>query len=258
MHDAALAGIGVLVTRPRHQSDELVEAIEALGGTAFRLPCIDIVASDAAQTEAAVRALRVPDIVIFVSPNAVQHGLRFAQAARVAAIGPATAAAIEAAGKDVDIVPASGYDSEHLLDEPALREVNGKVIRIIRGAAGRELLADTLKRRGAIIEYLQVYDRIAPAYEHEDLAALEADFSSGRINVVVIMSVETLANFFEILPATCREALGHAWLVTPAKRVIKEAVDRLPGIPTILAQGPQTADIVNAIRTFSPNPPGQR
>ena len=162
-----------------------------------------------------------------------------------------------AAGSIVDIVPAAGYDSEHLLAEPALTDVAGKVVRIIRGNQGRELLADTLRRRGATVEYLSVYDRVVPSYTPEELSAVEANFHSGRINAVVVMSVETLLNLIDILPASCHDELARTPLVTPAPRVIKEAVDRFPRIPTTLAEGPQTANIVNAILTLSPTAPGQ-
>ena len=119
MADQALADVGVLVTRPTHQALDLAEAIEARGGTAICFPVIDIVARDAAETVAAAAALRDPDVVIYVSRNAVQFGLSYAAAASIGAVGPATAGAIEAAGRQVDIKPASGFDSEHLLAEPA-------------------------------------------------------------------------------------------------------------------------------------------
>ncbi|MEJ2173004.1 MAG: uroporphyrinogen-III synthase [Woeseiaceae bacterium] len=257
MSDPSLAGVGILVTRPLRQAGEMTAAIESLGGNAFCLPCIDILPRPAAEVTAAASQLSPPDFAIFVSPNAARHGLIHAGGGRIAAVGPATAAAIIAAGSTVDIVPAAGYDSEHLLAEPALTDVAGKVVRIIRGNQGRELLADTLRGRGATVEYLSVYDRVVPSYTPEELSAVEANFHSGRINAVVVMSVETLLNLIAILPASCHDELARTPLVTPAPRVIKEAVDRFPGIPTTLAEGPQTANIVNAILTLSPTAPGQ-
>ena len=164
MSDMGLAGIGVLVTRPDQQADELVQAVESCGGQAFRFPTIEIVPRDAAAVNAVASVLPNPDIAIFVSRNAVRYGFEYAEAARIAAIGSATAGAIEAAGRSVDIRPESGFDSEHLLREAAFEQISSTIIRIIRGQDGREVLARTLRERGATVDYLAVYDRLKPEY----------------------------------------------------------------------------------------------
>jgi uroporphyrinogen-III synthase len=247
MTDSGLAGAGVLVTRPEHQAGPLLAAIEAAGGRAIRFPAIDIAPVPAASIDAAAASLHAPDIAIFVSPNAVRHGLAHCGAARVAAVGPATAAALETAGRPVDIQPRGGYDSEHLLAEPELIDVGGKVVRIIRGQSGRELLADTLRERGAVVEYLAVYTRGPAQPGAAALTRLEADWCAGGIDAVTVMSVETLVNLVSLLPAACRDRLRQTLLVTPAERVIIEATKQFPGIPTALAAGTSPKDIVRAI-----------
>ncbi|MDH3350179.1 MAG: hypothetical protein OEM51_01425, partial [Gammaproteobacteria bacterium] len=59
-----------------------------------------------------------------------------------------------------------------------------------------------------------------------------------------------------VLPEWCAARLRDTPLVTPATRVIKEALERFPGIPTTLARGPQASDMVNAIIACTKNPPG--
>jgi len=245
--EATLAGVGVLITRPLHQAGGLISAIESEGGTAIAFPTIEIVPRAPADVSVDAGALQQPDIAIFVSSNAVQHGLAHAGSAAIAAVGPATAAAIESAGKTVDICPASGFDSEHLLQEPGLAHVAGMTIRIIRGRTGRDLLAKTLEERGATVEYLPVYDRVPAEYSADELSELETQWRSGAINVVTIMSVESLTNLIDILPEWCRDQLRLTPLVTPAVRVIKEALDRLQNVPTALATGSQASDVVRAI-----------
>ena len=257
MTEAALAGIGVLVTRPRHQASGLISAIESEGGTAFAFPTIEIVPRTPEDVSTQVRLLHPPDIVIFVSTNAVAHGLNHVDTATIAAVGPTTTAAIESAGKTVDIRSATGFDSEHLLLEPGLAKVAGMTIRIIRGGTGRELLADTLEERGATVEYLSVYDRVAPDYSADELKELETQWRSGSINVVTIMSVESLTNLINILPQWCGDQLSQTPLVTPAVRVIKEAVDRLHNVPTALATGPQASEMVRAITAVGSIAAGQ-
>ena len=98
MADTSLAGVGVLVTRPKHQSDALIDAIKPV-----RFATLEIVALKDATVAAKLEKLAAPEIAIFVSPNAVQHGLQYAESALIAVVGPATAAAVEAAGRSVDI-----------------------------------------------------------------------------------------------------------------------------------------------------------
>ncbi|MDH5583120.1 MAG: uroporphyrinogen-III synthase, partial [Gammaproteobacteria bacterium] len=154
---------------------------------------------------------------------------------------------IEAAGASVEIMPASGYDSESLLAEPALQDVAGKQVRIIRGGGGRELLASTLTERGAHVHYLSVYERRLPESSRQSLAKIEAAWRDGKINVITIMSVETLSNLLDLLSDWCLQHFDDVPLVTPSARVIKEVLDRFPAARPVLASGPQASDMVDAI-----------
>jgi len=247
MADTSLAGVGVLVTRPEHQSDALVDAIKGCGGKPIRFATIEIVARDAASVAAEADKLATPEIAIFVSSNAVQHGLQHAEGAQIAVVGPATAAAVKAAGRSVDIKSAAGFDSEHLLTAADLFNVTGRHIRIVRGQDGRELLADTLRARGAQVDYLQVYKRITPIYSLDEVEALVAVWESGQINVVTAMSVASFRNLVELLPESATALLSRTPLVTPAERVLKEALDRFPELPATLAAAPDADEMVRGV-----------
>ena len=256
MAEAALEGVGVLVTRPRTQADELVTAIEKAGGSAFCFPVLDIAPLDENVVSANAATLPKPDIVIFVSQNAVEYGLKYSAGGQIAAIGPATAAAIAAAGRVAEIQPAGGFDSEHLLAEPAFGDVAGKQIRIIRGSAGRELLAGELASRGANVNYLSVYERRLPKTSAQTLADLELRWRQGHINVVIVMSVQSFRNLVELLPAWCETQLELTPLVTPAARVLKDVLDRYPAARPILASGPRANEMVEAIIALHKADPG--
>jgi uroporphyrinogen-III synthase len=247
MPEASLQGVGVLVTRPRLQAAELAEAIETRGGTAYCFPVLEIAPLDELDIHNSVSHLGKPDIVIFVSRNAVEHGIRYTDGGAIAVIGPATARAVAAAGRVVDIQPDGGYDSEHLLAADRLQDVAGKRIRIIRGRNGRELLADELKKRGAIVEYLSVYERRLPVVDGDARADLEAQWRQGHISVIVVMSVESFTNLLELLPAWCVSQLETTPLVTPAGRVLKEVLKHFPASRPILAPGPGADEMVEAI-----------
>ena len=249
MSEATLKGFGVLVTRPEHQADELSAAIEDAGGEAIRFPVVEIEPHDSGDVNRSLEGLPAPDITIFISTNAVMYGLSYANGdqARIAAIGPSTRAAIESAGAQVDIYPAQGFDSEHLLAENDLQEVTGKNIRIVRGDSGRELLANTLRERGATVDYLPVYRRLSRVYSPSLLTGLEHRWRDGQVSCVVAMSVDSLNKLQEILPAGARELLAETPLVTPSVRVLRTASDRIPEAKVSLAESPQTDDMVRAL-----------
>ncbi len=249
MSEAMLKGYGVLVTRPEHQAGELAAAIEEAGGEAIRFPVIDIEPQNSADVNRCLEALPTADITIFISTNAVIYGLPYADGdeTAIAAIGPSTKTAIESAGRQVDIFPAQGFDSEQLLTEAGLQDVAGKNIRIIRGDGGRELLAETLRERGATVDYLPVYRRLTRVYSPNLLTGLEHRWRDGQINCVIAMSVDSLDKLLEVLPAGCHQLLDKTPLVTPSTRVLQTASDRIPEATVSLADSPKTDDMVRAL-----------
>lgn len=249
MKDRPLDGIGVLVTRPAAQADGLCAAIEAAGGNAVRFPVVRIEPRDASDVRAELRALPAPDIVIFVSANAVRHGASMLAACQAdfAAIGRATATALADMNLDVAIDPGIGFTSEALLEHESLADVQGKHILIVRGEAGRPLLGDTLRQRGAVVDYLAVYRRSPSAPSAGDIRATGELWSSGGIHCVSVMSVATFESLLAVLPAALRDLLQNTPLVAPGARVIQTAGKLVPGIPAIQASGPLPEDIVSAL-----------
>ena len=83
--------------------------------------------------------------------------------------------------------------------------------------------------------------------QSETLEMIEAAWRAGNIDVVTVMSVATLENLAKLLPEWCAEQLAETPLVTPAARVIKEALNRYPASRPVLASGTEAAAIVDAI-----------
>lgn len=245
----SLGGAGVLVTRPAHLAGELIDAVTAAGGKPLPFPVIDIVPRDATEVAGELERMPSADVVVFVSRNAVTCGLDLFRgtAACIAAIGPATARALRAAGREPDIVPERGFDSEHLLTHPALADVDGQRVVIVRGDSGRELLAETLTERGATVDYLEVYGRALHHHDARDLKDTERRFAAGRVRFVTAMSVGTLENLLALLPRDCLDEAAGARLVTPSERVIQTAVKRLPQVRSLLADGPGATEMVDAM-----------
>ena len=120
-------------------------------------------------------------------------------------------------------------------------------MRIVRGQSGRELLGATLAHRGANVDYLSVYARRRPAPDAKTITALLDAWSADQIHAWVIMSVETLTNFLELVGDAGAELARRTPLVSPASRVINEAGERLPGVFAAVADGTSPEALLDTI-----------
>lgn len=217
-----LAGVRVLVTRPRDQAENLARLIEARGGEAIRFPVIEIAEpQDPRALLAVIDRLKDFALAIFISPNAVKRAMGLIRARgglppglRVACVGRGSARELKHSGVDKAIVPPDRFDSEALLELPELQQVAGKRIVIFRGDGGRELLGDTLRARGAEIVYAECYRRLRP---NTDTAPLLRRWERGEIDIVSVTSVDGLRNLFDMVGKT-----GQPWLIRTPVVVVSE------------------------------------
>lgn len=208
----SLAGRGVVITRPASQAAALKNAVKAAGGVPLLYPVLEILdTADLGPLLAAASGLDQYDLVVFISPNAVTRAMNqilarreWPPSLRVAAIGRGSVKALRRFGIVDVIAPDSQYDSEHLLALPELQAVQGLRVVIFRGDGGRELLGDTLRMRGATVNYVECYRRVRPA---ADAAPLLRAWARGEVHAVVITSSEGLRNLFEMIGK-----LGQSWL----------------------------------------------
>ena len=223
--DKPLATTKVLVTRPAHQAAAVCRMIESAGGEAIRFPVIDIVpATNQGAVSQQLQQLDEYDIAIFISANAVGHTISLCpqglpRALKIAAVGNKTAACLRAQGIPVDIVPKQGFNTEALLESPLLHVVQGKRIAIIRGVGGRELLAEALKERGAIVRYAEMYQRSRPVAVDEFNQLLE------QVDILTVSSNEGLQNLYDL--AVDKKALTRLPVVVPGERAhaLAQALD---------------------------------
>lgn len=196
----------IMITRPAHQAGGLADDIEAAGGSPFLFPTLEINANElSAQDKEKIAQIAQFDIIIFISPNAVEHGLNQIQTIGnlpdnilLATIGQGSAKSLNnILGKKPDICPDKNFNSEGLLETDAMQNVANKRILIIRGNGGREHLKKTLQQRGALVEYLNVYQRVKPKI---NCAELEQYLQNNEIAVIVITSAESLKNLVELTP----------------------------------------------------------
>lgn len=162
-----LASLKVVVTRPDGQNQDLSEALSTLGATVIKRPCITLESYTDNDLNLDLGQL---DAAIFISANAVHFGYSRMQALATPqqffCVGSATANALHQQGVTAVLFPKQDFSSEGLLQLPALQSVKGKKIVIVRGRGGRELLYETLQARGAIVHYLETYQRVLPKCQY--------------------------------------------------------------------------------------------
>jgi len=241
---STLNGIKVLVTRPSHQSEHLCKLITEKGGQPVRLPVIDIVEID--DNSALLTCLTHLDefnIAIFISANAVEKTLPTLLAQRnlppqlqLISIGKRTADTLKAWGLTA-LCPASPFNSEAVLEMPQLDKIRGQKIVIFRGEGGRELLAETLRQRGAIVDYVNVYRRVQPL--------TPAWLANTKVDIITVTSNEGLQNLFAMLG-------GQSWrkntpLVVMSERIRAEALKLGVQAPVLVANTASDEGLLAAV-----------
>ncbi|CAH1385514.1 uroporphyrinogen-III synthase [Candidatus Nitrotoga sp. M5] len=257
-----LAGLNVVVTRPREQARDLAHRITQAGGRATLFPLLEISpALDLQPLHALVAHLHEFNLAVFISPNAVRYGMAAIIAAnkflsvsqsgsssvfpptngtdadsqigggvsdsieqnnelpanlKIATVGQGSARALRDYGVKNVITPQERFDSEALLALPDLKNIAGWRVVIFRGNGGRAVLGDTLKSRGAKVEYVTCYQRSKPHQEATMLLTTNPD-------VITITSSEALSNLLEILDPVTKKQLAAVPLFVTHARIAEAA-----------------------------------
>lgn len=197
-----LAALRVLVTRPAHQADNIINRLNGLGACCLALPSIEISASTDCETTLKIsQTIQQYDIALFVSQNAIQNTFEFIDInnwpknLKIGVIGKGSADYIKQYQLHEVELSQSTFDSEGLLATPFLNQIKGKKIIIFRGQQGRNLLGDTLIERGAEVQYCEVYKRSVPLISSDSISIL----FDQEPNLAIFTSSEGLENTFKLI-----------------------------------------------------------
>jgi uroporphyrinogen-III synthase len=197
--------IGILILRPEQQAQGTIDAVTSQGWHAIHFPTIRIDRNtdiDGGQIQSRVS---LADWVVFISQNAVSHFLAITdsntlQQKKVASVGQSTTRLLESHGISVNYQPDRHYSTEGLLASETFKHISGQKIVIIRGIGGREQLADTLRQRGASVDYIEVYKRGLADTDPDQLLPFWPD----QISLIIATSNQLLDNLLVL----CRARLG--------------------------------------------------
>ncbi len=252
---ATLAGKTVIVTRPLAQAQNILESLEVRLATTVHFPVISISASNnLATTSKHLRNLASYQLIIFISANAVHYAMRTAQGlditldhAALAAVGPATKAALESYGCQVSIAPASGFNSEALLNDPVLQDIAQQNILIVRGEGGREYLRQTLESRDAKVDYAEVYQRQMPTTRNP----VELNQLSSSDTAILLYSAESAQNLWSLCSPNEQQWLTTVTFIVGSAR-ISEAVTTLGfAKDSIIAENPSDEAMLSALNHWA-------
>lgn len=244
-----LSGCGIAITRPKDQAQALANSVAKAGGEAILFPLLEIVPlQDYTAFDAVTADLGKFDWAVFISTNAVEHSLSrlltrhdWPANLRCAGIGPSTQAELARFGIRDVLIPQDRFDSESLLNLPEMQDVAGKQCLIFRGEQGRELLADTLRKRGADVVMAESYRRINP---QQDAGELKHRREQGRLHAIVVTSSEALRNLIA-LAGTDGVWLQQTTLFVNHPRIAETAMSH--GLKATVATKPGDAGMLAAL-----------
>jgi uroporphyrinogen-III synthase len=202
-----LAGTRILVGRAHHQAGGLSSGLRSLGASIIEIPFIDIRKPQSyAPLDNALKTLNTYDWLILTSANGVEalwkrlSKLRIPKTKlkhlQVAAIGPATKAAIVKHGLKVRMVPEE-YVAESVVK--GLKEkVNGKRVLLARAKVARDVIPEELSKAGATVDVIEAYETVVPEKSRQRLRTLLKN-KTRRPHIVTFTSSSTARNFSELL-----------------------------------------------------------
>lgn len=199
-----LLGRRVVVTRSRVQASALSDRLRALGAEVLELPAIRIVALPEGPAETAlIESAPARSHLVFTSVNGVDEffarltarghdARRLSPDTTVVAIGPATADRLGAYGVRADLVP-DRFVAEGILDALSAVDLSDASMLVARARGSRPELIDGLRRRGARVDELLLYEAAA---ERATPAQVEAALTA---DVVTFTASSTVTAFMGLL-----------------------------------------------------------
>lgn len=238
-----LAGQTVAVTRTREQASELVRLLREAGAETLEIPTIEIREPESwAETDARIDAIGDYDWIAFASPNGVDRfvgrllerkgDIRAIGDTKIATVGPATSARVEAYGLRVDLKP-DHHGAEGLAAALADAVGDGEAVLYPRAEQGREVVPEALREAGHRVDECVVYRTAAP--ESVPPVALDR-FREGRVSMVTFTSSSTARHFDALMAA---EGLAEAVRAIPAASIGPTTTETASGLGfRVVAEAP--------------------
>ena len=235
----------VIVTRPLHEAQQWVTALQQRGMNALALPLIGIgPAPDMPALQAVRQHITDYRAIMLVSGNAAQHffepntALALAGQAlaaiktRVWSPGPGTAQTLQRLGSPAAHIDCPAHDAVQFDSEALWAQVHGQIsagdrVLIVRGAeadappqgTGRDWLAQQIQAAGGQVEFVVAYTRSTPTFTAEQMAQAQAATHNGAL--WLLSSSQALGHLCAALP---RQDWSHARVLATHARIAQAAL----------------------------------
>ena len=213
----------LLITRFSPHADRLSVLLQSMGIFSIAQPLLKVEKTDEFDLADAVLN-KGYDHIVAVSMHAVDYTdkalFKIWPISNYIAVGRATQRELERAVKQSVDSPQKQFNSEGLLDLEQLQNISQKHILILRGMGGREFLADSLRARGAIVDYYQPYQRVAVDNVGTNLIK---NCLQKQVNGVIITSIGLLNQLVCITEDVDMDWLKSLTIYTASKRITEYA-----------------------------------
>jgi uroporphyrinogen III methyltransferase/synthase len=253
-----LFGKRIVVTRAREQATEFVDRLEELGAQVIEASAvrIDAVADTAALDEACATA-HTFDWIAFTSQNGVDHFMRRLMAGdsdvrslkgpRLCAVGPATAERLARYGLKVDVIPAEHNAIAAAEAMRAYGNMAGRRVLFPKSDISREVLADELRKAGAMVtEVVAYHTTVAPTAREGDPDIYKM-LLERQIAAVTFLSPSSVRHFVNALGQEQAADLLRTTVVASIGPVTAEAAQQLGVSSTVVPKEYTVPALIQAL-----------
>ena len=249
-HDRPLDGWRVLVPRGGPWGDGVAASLRSQGAVPVVAPLINFApTTDQATLDAALERLAAGEYDWLTVTSATTVDVMFAHRAvvprstRIAAVGETTAAALQAVGYEVALVPEEDNSAGGMAEQMIAAETgNRRRILALRSEIAKPVLSVLLQEAGHDVDSVVAYRTVGVPVTDR----IRRDVESGRINAILITSGSVAAQVREQFPVIPDDTL----LAAIGPRTAKDA-DKA-GLPITVIADRQTVDaLIDAVSSFT-------
>lgn len=239
------AKLNVLITRPQPQGEKLQLKLQNLNINAVCQPLFDYKSRATLQDLAKITQPLTQPLLIFISVAAVEFAEKIKPLSqwsyrKIIAVGDATQKALKE--RNIDSLCPEIHTSEGILKLIDGDKLSQQDVLIIRGDGGRELLAQTLSRKGAKVCYLEAYQRIWYKLDSRHVQ----QWHNQEINCIVVTSNALLESIVHLIKDQNKFWQKSCLWIVASQRIADSATSL--GLNNVVnAHGASDSQVINAI-----------